>query len=63
MKPKWEDAPKWARFLAMDENTEWYWYSHEPETDLSSWVITEGQFRIAQAKAKNQWKKSLEERP
>lgn len=29
-KPKWNDAPDWARWLAMDSNGQWFWYELAP---------------------------------
>jgi len=31
MKPDWNDAPEWAKFLAMDGDGSWSWHEHEPE--------------------------------
>jgi len=38
-KPNWNNAPKWARYLAMDENNTWFWYERMPcyISDTSSW--------------------------
>ncbi len=30
-KPDWKDAPYWAKYLAMDADQEWYWFSAYPE--------------------------------
>ena len=30
MKPKWEDAPDWANWLAMDANKSWWWFESKP---------------------------------
>jgi hypothetical protein len=29
MKPSWNDAPKWAKWLAMDQDGTWCWYEKE----------------------------------
>lgn len=30
-RPQWKDAPKWAKWLALDDNGRWFWYSQMPE--------------------------------
>lgn len=30
MKPSWQNAPEWANWLAMDEDSGWYWYEYVP---------------------------------
>jgi hypothetical protein len=37
MKPKWDDAPEWAKWLAQDEIGAWYWYSKKPRFDGHVW--------------------------
>lgn len=32
--PTWKDAPAWAKFVAMDEGDEWYWYEHQPRWNV-----------------------------
>lgn len=29
-RPRWEDAPTWAKYLAMDSTGYWYWYEEKP---------------------------------
>jgi len=29
-KPSWDSAPKWATYLAMDSDKNWYWYEFKP---------------------------------
>ena len=31
MKPDWDDAPEWAKYLAMDDDGSYYWFDSEPE--------------------------------
>lgn len=39
MKPKWEDAPEWAGWLAMDEDREWRWHEDEPRAkSIGEWL-------------------------
>ena len=30
-KPTWDQAPYWAKYLAMDDDYEWHWWSAWPE--------------------------------
>ena len=62
MKPDWKDAPKWARFLAMDEDGKWYWYENEPTMrwDYWGWI---GQVLEAKLDPSVNWKETLEPRP
>lgn len=39
-KPNWEDAPKWANWLAMDANGTWWWYEAEPYIGWQSQSVT-----------------------
>lgn len=60
MKPLWNSAPKWAKYLAMDGNEEWHWYELEPKWDevLNEWM-TPGRYDKAEYKVGNG---TLEER-
>ncbi|WP_323615400.1 hypothetical protein [Pseudomonas putida] len=33
--PHWDDAPKWAEWLAQDEDGNWHWFESEPEENSS----------------------------
>ena len=61
MKPSWDDAPKWANYLAMDENGTWIWYAAEPFVEGDGWVNQKAN-SFEEAKIAG-WKESLEERP
>jgi hypothetical protein len=37
MKPSWDDAPKWAQYLAMDDDGDWYWFENEPKFKGCGW--------------------------
>ena len=37
MKPDWKDAPKWANWLAMDEDHEWFWFENKPVLERGIW--------------------------
>jgi hypothetical protein len=68
MKPSWTDAPEWARYLAMDENGEWFWFDREPtlnETPVWGalrWDILGGEGHV-QAAIVPGWRDTLDSRP
>ena len=33
----WDSAPSWAKWLAMDKNGKWFWYSHKPDCGHQQW--------------------------
>jgi len=50
IKPKWNDAPEWADYVAMDVGGAWWWYEFKPAYTHSSetWdVIDDGWARGA----------------
>lgn len=61
-KPKWEDAPEWAMFLAKDEDHCWYWYEKAPEKGFYAWRRTDGRCMYAGGSDFG-WDSSLEARP
>jgi len=61
MKPSWDDAPSWAKWLAMDEGGEWYWYEFEPKKFGFCFRQVKGETR--QAMIDLDWEQSLERRP
>jgi hypothetical protein len=61
MKPDWkEDAPCWARYLAMDYHGEWHWFEAKPQMGRSGWWISSGRYLRANH---DDWRSTLEERP
>lgn len=43
MKPDWNDAPDWAKYLACDRNGEWWWFEFKPHCDEGiSWQRKRG---------------------
>lgn len=38
-KPSWDDAPKWASYLAMDGDGLWVWYQTKPDwcEEINEW--------------------------
>ena len=64
MKPDWKDAPKWANWLAMDEDGEWCWYQDEPTQGNRMWDIYDDRFDYALVLGNEpDWRKTLEKRP
>lgn len=42
MKPKWENSPDWAKWLAQDSSGEWFWYGEKPVFRRGEWEPTGG---------------------
>lgn len=68
MKPKWEDAPEWANYLAVDFDGIWWWFENEPYNEDDSingdggiWIPRGGM--VEQAELSIDWEDSLEKRP
>lgn len=59
-KPKWEDAPEWAAYVAMDKDGVWYWYEHKPDVDDYQWDPKGGKAMQADC---DDWRETLEQRP
>lgn len=62
MKPDWKDAPPWARWLAMDEDGEWFWYEKEP-AEIGWMFGSDGGRMECAAIDPDDWRKTLEQRP
>jgi hypothetical protein len=67
MKPCWENAPRWANYLAQDSDGSWWWHENKPEISgvddhHGEWESSGGQIDIAEPCGEN-WHDSLEERP
>lgn len=43
-RPRWKDAPKWAKWLALDDDGTWVWFENMPEI---TWTISGGQTHYA----------------
>ncbi|HMA79055.1 MAG TPA: hypothetical protein VKP88_08090 [Candidatus Paceibacterota bacterium] len=59
----WEDAPKWAEWVAMDESGKWHWYEEKPYKNNFVWLWDFGKCCILQAPPVPDWTKSLTKRP
>ncbi len=60
LKPSWDTAPEWARYLAMDETGRWYWFQDKPKCAPGQWAP--GITKFYPAKCPN-WQTTLEEKP
>jgi hypothetical protein len=65
-KPDWKDAPEWAKWLAMDDNGEWYWFIEKPTLldegdECGYWNAPFGSYLHVEVGV--DWKTTLEERP
>ena len=63
-KPSWDDAPEWAEWLAMDQDSEWWWFENEPGgDDNAEWLPNGGSQRAKITCCEDTWTESLEPRP
>jgi hypothetical protein len=60
-KPDWKDAPKWANYIAMDEDGTWWWFENEPHKTGNGWDYGDIS-RLASAEGLD-WQETLERRP
>lgn len=58
----WNEAPKWARFAAMDDLGNWFWYENEPLRKSYYWESYGGRFKFILTE-QPKWQESLTERP
>lgn len=64
MKPKWEDAPEWANYLAKDGDDQWYWFENQPILRKLFWSSDcNGKFQKCYTDDILYWRDTLEERP
>jgi len=62
MKPRWEDSPDWANWLAQDKDGRWMWYDAKPDQDFDCWVAShKGEF--VEFAYIEEWQVTLEGRP
>lgn len=62
----WSVMPTWAKFVAMDRNSNWYWYDKKPTKDCFKWnnMCQAGIIPSSYApKFNGDWTESLIERP
>jgi len=71
--PSWDDSPKWANWLAQDEDGKWQWYSLKPTLDdeptefspqrNDQWWLADSDECTISADARSGWRSSLQPRP
>ena len=62
-KPDWNNAPKWANWLAMDEDGDWYWYEDKPQhLSIGVWYSSPGKVEFAESSITQDWKETMERR-
>lgn len=72
--PSWDDSPKWAKWLAQDEDGRWQWYSLKPTLDdectdefspqrNDQWWLADSDECTISADARSGWRSSLQPRP
>lgn len=61
--PSWDDAPRWARYLAQDANGTWWWYEQKPQLFDDFWWSDTGLVKeyLAQSPSFN-WEYSIQQR-
>lgn len=65
-KPDWKDAPKWANFVAQDDNGDWWWFESKPQLFEGTWWTGRSGLRVEDSWLSTDavdYKESLEERP
>ena len=63
-KPKWKDAPCWARYLAQNDDGQWVWYEKRPSLAFRmGYFFAENGGEYEEAEYADDWHTTLEERP
>lgn len=61
-KPNWNDAPKWASWLAQNDCGRWFWFEEKPIKLNSVWHSENKNKMYAKAKIEG-WQQTLQQRP
>ena len=65
--PPWSEAPPWAKWRAMDESGEWWWFADRPWNDnTGGWYLSKEAYQIAfggQGDSNPNWQDTIEKRP
>ncbi|TMN24530.1 hypothetical protein [Pseudoxanthomonas sp. X-1] len=62
--PSWDEAPLWAKFLAMDADGEWGWFEFQPVKRPDMWDVQAGRFRVIRGtRYLGGWDSTLQARP
>ena len=65
MKPSWDTAPKWAKWLAQDQDGTWFWFDKKPidEKSFGEWYPPLGGKCEKNIDANDNWDITLEHKP
>lgn len=63
MKPDWQYAPEWARYLAMNKDGRWHWYEYKPVARFTSWWEHREGKAVPVPMFYQDWRDTLETRP
>jgi len=67
LKPSWEKAPVWAKWLAQDKDGKWFWYEREPFQSDDFWDFLYGldsKYKLAMKGEPNErWDTTLIKKP
>ena len=66
MKPSWNGAPAWAKWLAQDASGAWFWYQRRPlQLHDRWWPSSEGSYGATgvTTAVEQPWPDTLEARP
>lgn len=63
MKPSWSEAPKWAMWLAQNDDGQWWWYQNKPIFAPEMGYFCPDGGLSAEATYANGWEDTLEKRP
>lgn len=61
-KPNWDDAPEWAKYVAMDKDGEWWWFERKPVPEREEWRVDAGRVELASRNFED-WEDAIERRP
>jgi len=60
----WQEAPKWAKAAAQDEDGRWYYYDKVPRPGFSGWLFKGRKSRFIKLTEPNvKWREALILRP
>lgn len=63
-KPDWCDAPDWAKFLAQNDDGQWFWYEKKPSKSRGmGYFFAENGGEYEEAGWADDWEDTLEARP
>lgn len=62
-KPSWENAPPWAKYLAQNDDGQWFWYELKPSISLTmGYFFAESGGEYEEVEYASDWEDSLEKR-